>query len=1177
MSTMTLMFIALCLSCVEGMKVVELSVDPRTLSPLAVLPTVNYQIINADHLLLRDNRQDVMDNSSLRAQRQPFILTGLSGQPAINVSYGPMSLEQSIPLNMIYTGPRIRPFILARQIRSSTPALYVLFYESGTKSNLSEGPIQNNPGQSEGGYICVSAYAFWETREVRGGCSIPADGGFCLVHLKPEPSWFNHGGGRSSSEQRGDQRGNVAELYYQTRPSPTGQCVPQESKLRKGPQQGELGQQVSGSPMKRIGTVNLLRSPPGNPTFMRLRLGGAVIIQTSSKPLKTTDTATFYVFLSSTSPVEHFILRATARKGMSFSTARPSDAHLWDITLEPGRRSDAQTISVTCQKKSTLTSKRGLLEVLQLDFETEEQSDQLESQMIKWRLELPGNMIRDEGTMRIYTIQRDYVGIVPMITDTEFLNTAVLTGKRVSVPVKVLGVEADGSITDITNSSRCRSSDQDILKVSERCDYVYVNGKETHGRVRMMVNFTYSYLSTQLEVSVWMPQLPLQIEISNPELSQIKGWRVPVTGNNKRVSWDTEEDDERKGRGCMLQYQHSLIRVLTVFTADSSEPSSPSSAYFLGSDWQVDVTRLVRYFLRVRDTSVARLQAGTVVIGRAVGVTTVQVMSPLSDLVLAEQMIQVLDDKVSITELGLHLVSGLSLNLQLIPGSNRAIVAKTTTQEIIHFPKQEAVVGCRLHFSDGSQTPLDLYDPSGYSLSISSLDTRVVSVRKILGGGFVVVAEADGQGLLLKAELAICEACQKSKRKSKLAVGGGTVSVKFPLEGQTAGTGKKEAGLESDRVDDGEEEGSESKLILVSPLNTVKILKNTLEHTGLQESTTSEIKTVTKSNLQEALGGGLSTIRSINSMDKTVITKPVATKAFVTVVPRNVIKNGYGNLVEKSNFPFQVEKPKQEPPLVESDLIQMFSIFTDIEVCIYAVVAVSCLAIIAFLLNCATHNVRSRIKNTPVQCQAKSKHKHHWVHLGTPAERSRAAPIATTCKQEMQAAVEMPRTIQMQQSMELPRGTEMIQPRGMPAIAIPIEERTATLGRRTNTLPLRRDPLFFKSATLQAKPFRNEPLHSPTSKRNQVQFTTFTTLDIKHLAALKKSGQNFSWANQPVSQPGSQTTAIGQGGLSSQVERTNHVNVCSQVEVGFPTGGFGECKGFLPEGPWPVATPVSNV
>lgn len=54
--------------------------------------------------------------------------------------------------------------------------------------------------------------------------------------------------------------------------------------------------------------------------------------------------------------------RATSRKGMSFSTARPSDVHLWDITLEPGRGSDTQTISVTCQKKTTFTSKRQALD-----------------------------------------------------------------------------------------------------------------------------------------------------------------------------------------------------------------------------------------------------------------------------------------------------------------------------------------------------------------------------------------------------------------------------------------------------------------------------------------------------------------------------------------------------------------------------------------------------------------------------------------------------------------------------------------------------------------------------------------------------------------------------------------------------------------------------------------------
>lgn len=57
---------------------------------------------------------------------------------------------------------------------------------------------------------------------------------------------------------------------------------------------------------------------------------------------------------------------------------------------------------------------RGLLEVLQLDFEAEEFSDQSEGQLVTWRLELPGN-IKDEGSMTIYTTQKDFIGLAPLI------------------------------------------------------------------------------------------------------------------------------------------------------------------------------------------------------------------------------------------------------------------------------------------------------------------------------------------------------------------------------------------------------------------------------------------------------------------------------------------------------------------------------------------------------------------------------------------------------------------------------------------------------------------------------------------------------------------------------------------------------------------------------------------
>lgn len=69
--------------------------------------------------------------------------------------------------------------------------------------------------------------------------------------------------------------------------------------------------------------------------------------------------------------------------------------------------------------------------------------------------------------------------------------------------------------------------------MSDRCDFVYVNGKETQGQVRMLVNFTYSYLSAQLEMRVWFPRLPLDIEVSDPELSQIKSWRIPIMSTKR--------------------------------------------------------------------------------------------------------------------------------------------------------------------------------------------------------------------------------------------------------------------------------------------------------------------------------------------------------------------------------------------------------------------------------------------------------------------------------------------------------------------------------------------------------------------------------------------------------------------------------------------------------------------
>lgn len=50
--------------------------------------------------------------------------------------------------------------------------------------------------------------------------------------------------------------------------------------------------------------------------------------------------------------------------------------------------------------------------------------------------------------------------------ETELVNSAVLTGRTVAVPVKVVAVASDGAVADVTESAECRTTDEHVIKVS---------------------------------------------------------------------------------------------------------------------------------------------------------------------------------------------------------------------------------------------------------------------------------------------------------------------------------------------------------------------------------------------------------------------------------------------------------------------------------------------------------------------------------------------------------------------------------------------------------------------------------------------------------------------------------------------------------------------------------------
>ncbi|XP_021113316.1 transmembrane protein 132B isoform X2 [Heterocephalus glaber] len=548
--------------------------------------------------------------------------------------------------------------------------------------------------------------------------------------------------------------------------------------------------------------------------------------------------------------------------------------------------------------------------------------------------------------------------------DTEVLNTAILTGKPVSVPVRVVGVQEDGSVVHVSESVECRSADEDVVKVSNNCDSIFVNGKEMKSKVDTVVNFTHQHFTSQVEVTVWAPRLPLQIEISDTELSQIKGWRIPVASNRRptRESED-EEDEERKGRGCSLQYQHALVRVLTQFVAGA--PDAGQLTYMLGPDWQFDITNLVTEFMKVEEPKIAELQDGRTLAGREPGITTVQVLSPLSDSILAEKTVLVLDDRVTIAELGVQLVAGLSLSLQPHRADKRAVVSTVAAQDVLRAPQQEAIVSTWLLFSDGSVTPLDIYDPKDFSITVSSLDEMVVSVQPNLRSQWpVVAAEGQGQGPLIKLEMMISEPCQKTKRKSSLAVGKGNVKVRFEpsVDGHQGGSNDIE-GVSREYRDH---------------------LSNSIERAGNQERAVQEwFQHGAPAGQEERTRGSASPQPPVGRKDEKVL-RGRGADAF-------------------TSFPTQGKSPDPNSP---SDLAMSPRGLTDLEIGMYALLGAFCLAILVFLSNCVAFAWRYRHKRFAVSEQGSIPHSHDWVWLGNEVELLENPGDVTLPSEDCTAALE---------------------------------------------------------------------------------------------------------------------------------------------------------------------------
>ncbi|XP_019729350.1 transmembrane protein 132E isoform X2 [Hippocampus comes] len=957
---------------------------------------------------------------------ESFVVFQTKELPAVNISLGPFVRDQTLSKELLQPASpldipgqltvnwKVRAFIVQPRVFSNNPAVQVFFYIAGR--DWDDFKAQDK-------LPCVRLHAFRDVREMKTSCRMKGNLAQCLAQLDLPPSWFNANVaplGRRKGSGGGDGglldglTGETlqAELYYTLHePNAEGECG------EAAGHRGARGEAPSQHPLLRIGSISLYQASREQ-LLVDKQLDKNMFLRLPEKPLKPGETLRIFLYLMPNSTVEQFSLKVKAKKGVNLIQTTSKNAQ-WKVDWEvlSGAKHSITTIDVNKNKALKQGEVAGNAEVMQLDFEMENFTSLSVTRRINWNIDYNGQSPPPESekvVTELTVVQRDIQAILPLAMDTEIINTAVLTGRTVAIPVKMVSIEMNGAVTDVSAFVQCKSANEDIVKVSMNCDYVFVNGKETRGSMNARVIFSYEHLSAPLELTVWVPKLPLRVELSDDNLSFIKGWRVPILPDRRSTrdsDGEEDEDDRRVSRGCTLQYQRALVKVLTQFHTTSSE-GTDQVITMLGPDWQVDVTDLVQDSLKVADPRVAELVDRTVLVGLELGSTVLKVDSPLAvDAALGQAAFAVTDDKVSISQLRVHAVSGLSLALRPSPGNSHTLVAKATGLQTLGAPKQEASLSVWMLFSDNTAASLTYFDPKDYNFNASALDDKVVSVSQEPQQRWpVVVAEGEGEGELLRVEMTIGEACQKTKRKSVIASAAVYVRVRFGPE--------EDDEWDEEAVAEGE---AESPAVTGGPAPAGPDPDGRLYETSNEQPASVPID---YTNLP-TVGNGV---------------RPTQTDA------------GEGE-----------ERDEEE----EDDFTHSPRNMTDLEIGMYALLGVFCLAILVFLINCIVFVLKYRHKRIPPEGQVNMDHSHHWVFLGN------GQPLRAQC--ELSAR-------QADSPSDPPEGVQTC-----------CHGDHHSSGSSQTSVQSQVHGRGDGSSGGSAKE-SGEEASSPTSKRKRVKFTTFATL-----------------------------------------------------------------------------------
>ena len=312
------------------------------------------------------------------------------------------------------------------------------------------------------------------------------------------------------------------------------------------------------------------------------------------------------------------------------------------------------------------------------------------------------------------------VGLFLHTITTDILNTAVLSGEDISLPVMILSVLRSGEIVETTDSFTCLVSHPGSFEVSKDCTTILITNLHTEPvkNATLTVESNDGVTGT-LTLSVWTPVLPGSVQALDSTLNSVSQW--VINPNND---------------GCTQQYQRTRVIVSTNFTDSENVIEN------------VIITHLVT--LTVNDLSVLTVSnEDGVVTGISPGTSLVMARSKDGSKTVGDIEITVSSSDVEVQGLDVQVITSISLlpiNISVNSFEEHEIVV-STKQELDIVGSQGTIVVTAL-YSDGQRNIINLSE----GLRLSSLADDIVEIVdntvSVIGNGSGVLINAEWTAVL---------------------------------------------------------------------------------------------------------------------------------------------------------------------------------------------------------------------------------------------------------------------------------------------------------------------------------------------------------------------------------------------------------------------------------------------